>query len=190
MRLLLNWFVCAALLGPGCTAMSPSAPTRPEGPSEAGEVHGFVRSCESSVFGDLGAGWRRDAVITGPAAFLARGYEDDSKRLFRTRPGRATAFKVLLVITGDRPITVSVRTPGAALFYNPSKWGPSNHVSFRAGDEVTRFEPCRGPDQPSTQFNGAFLVRRPMCVPVEVRVGDEDPVLVSLSFGMGKCPAS
>ena len=121
-RLLLNWFVCAALLGPGCTAMSPSAPTRPEGPSEAGEAHGFVRSCESSVFGDLGAGWRRDAVIAGPAAFLARGYEDDSKRLFRTRPGRATAFKVLLVIAGDRPITVSVRTPGTALFYNPSKW--------------------------------------------------------------------
>jgi hypothetical protein len=186
-KLLLSWWVCAALLGVGCTAI-PSAPPRPEGPSEAVGPHGFVRSCESSVFGDLGAGWRRDALIAGPVAFVgARGYEDDPKRSFRTRPGRATAFKVLLVITGDRPILVSLRTPGAALFYNPSKWGLSNNVPFRAGDEATRFEPCRDANQPSTQFNGGFLVRRPMCVPVEVRVRDEEPVLVSLSFGTGKC---
>jgi hypothetical protein len=148
-----------------------------------------VRSCDSSVSGDLGADWRRDAVLAGPVAFVgARGYEDDPKRLFfADDPAMARAQKVLAVVDGGRPVVVSVQMRDAALFYDPSKWGQSNRVAFRRGDAVTRFEPCLGADQLPTQFNGGFLVRRPICVLVEVRVEDEEPILVSLSFGMGQC---
>jgi hypothetical protein len=128
-------------------------------------------------------------VLAGPVAFVgARGYEDDPKRSFVARgPRMATAQKVLAVVVGDRPVTVSVQTRDAALFYDPSKWGQSNHVAFRRGDEVTRFEPCIGDDQRSTQFNGGFLVRRPTCVAVKVQIEGGRARVVSLSFGAGTC---
>jgi hypothetical protein len=111
----------------------------------------FVRTCESSVTGDLGAGWCHDAVLAGPVAFVgAKGYADDPERWFVTgSPRMARAQKVLAVVDGDRP----VRARDAALFYDPSEWGQSNRVPFRRGDGVTRFEPCTE-GQKTTQFNG------------------------------------
>jgi hypothetical protein len=183
--------ICAVLLTANCTSgTSEEAPSAEERHLPASPGAGaFVRSCESSVFGDLGAGWRKDAVLAGPVAFVgARGYEDDPKRSFVARGARmATAQKVLAVVAGDRPVTVSVQTRDAALFYDPSKWGQSNHVAFRRGDEVTRFEPCIGVTQRSTQFNGGFLVHRPTCVAVRVQIEGGRARVVSLSFGAGTC---
>lgn len=187
--------MCAALLTAGCTS-SDVAPPREDGrsiaspgASSSADSEVFLRTCESSVSGDLGAEWRRDAVIAGPVALVgARGYEDDPKRLFVSRKaGIATAHKVLAVVLGDRPVLVSVRGPNAALFYDPSKWGQSNRVPFRRGDKVTRFEPCIEDNQRGTQFNGGFLVRRPTCVQVRVQIEDEEPTVASLSFGAGVC---
>jgi hypothetical protein len=183
--------VCAVLLTANCTSGAPEeAPSAEEGHPPASPNAGvFIRSCESSVFGDLGPGWRKDAVLAGPVAFVgARGYEDDAERSFVARgPRMATAQKVLAVVVGDRPVIVSVQTRDAALFYDPNKWGQSNHVAFRRGDEVTRFEPCIGDAQRSTQFNGGFLVRRPTCVAVRVQIEGGRARVVSLSFGAGTC---
>jgi hypothetical protein len=183
--------ICAVFLMANCTSGTSDGATSPGGgfSSASSDAGVFVRSCESSVFGDLGAGWRKDAVIAGPLAFVgARGYEDDPKRLFFARkPGMATAQKVLAVVVGDRPVLVSVQRPNAALFYDPSKWGQSNHVALRRGDEATRFEPCTADSQRSTQFNGGFLVRRPTCVPVKVQIEGGQATIVSLSFGAGAC---
>jgi hypothetical protein len=63
---------------------------------------------------------------------------------------------------------VSLRHPDAALFYDPERWDDRNIARFDAGDPRVRFEPCGG-DQRTTQFKGAFLVRGPARVPVEVR---------------------
>jgi hypothetical protein len=187
--------MCAVVFTANCTS-SNDASSREEGRSIASpgfspipDAGVFVRSCESSVFGDLGADWRKDAVLAGPVAFVgARGYEDDPKRSFVARgPRMATAQKVLAVVVGDRPVIVSVQTRDAALFYDPSKWGQSNHVAFRRGDEVTRFEPCIGDAQRSTQFNGGFLVRRPTCVAVRVQIEGGRARVVLLSFGAGTC---
>jgi hypothetical protein len=187
--------MCAIVLTANC-ASSNDASSREEGRSIASQgsspipdARVFVRSCESSVSGDLGAGWRRDAVLTGPVAFVgARGYEDDPKRLFLVRnPGMARAQKVLAVVDGDSPVVVTLRTRAAALFYDPSKWGQSNRVPFRRGDEVTRFEPCTEDSQRGTQFNGGFLVRRPTCVQVRVQMEGGEPTVASLSFGAGAC---
>jgi hypothetical protein len=59
-------------------------------------------------------------------------------------------------------------------------------MRFEAGDRRVRFEPCGG-DQRSTQFNGAFLMRGPLCVPVEVEVEGGTPAFATLSFGAGDC---
>jgi hypothetical protein len=187
--------LCAVLLTANCTSSEDASP-REEGPSIASpdsspspDAGVFVRSCESSVSGDLGAGWRRDAVLAGPVAFVgARGYADDPKRLFLARdPEMARAQKVLAVVDGDTPVVISLRTRDAALFYDPTEWGQSNRVPFGRGDEVTKFEPCIEDDQKSTQFNGGFLVRRPTCVEVRVRIEGEQPTVASLSFGAGAC---
>ena len=125
--------MCAVVFTANCTSSNDTS-SREEGRSIASpgaspirDASVFVRACESSVSGDLGPGWRRDAVLVGPVAFVgARGYEDDPKRLFLVRdPGMARAQKVLAVVYGDRPVLVSVRTRDAALFYDPSKWGQS-----------------------------------------------------------------
>jgi hypothetical protein len=145
----------------------------------------FVRTCESSVFGDLGADWRRGQIAAGPLVFVgAAGYADDPGDRFAA-PGRlATSQKVLIVVRGARPVEVSVRHPGAALAYDPARWGDRNVVPFGGGDPRVRFEPCGG-DRRWTQFNGAFLLRGPGCVPVEVRPADRGPTVVTISFGAG-----
>jgi hypothetical protein len=186
--------ICAILLTANCTSSDDGS--REEGrfiaspeSSLSPDAGTFVRSCESSVFGDLGTGWRKDAVLAGPVAFVgAGGYADDPKELFFARdPGIARAQKVLAVVDGDSPVVISVRTRDAALFYDPSKWGQSNRVPFRRGDEVTRFEPCTEDGQKSTQFNGGFLVRRPTCVQVRVKMEGGKTTGASLSFGAGVC---
>jgi hypothetical protein len=186
--------MCAVLLTASCTSSDDAFP-REEGRSIASprsssgaDPDVFVRTCESSVSGDLGAGWRRNAVLAGPVAFVGGGYEDDPGGLFLVRaPGMARAQKVLVVVAGDRPVLVSVRRRHTALFYDPSKWGQSNRVPFSRGDDVTRFEPCTEDSQRGTQFNGGFLVRRPTCVQVRVQIEGEEPTVASLSFGAGAC---
>jgi hypothetical protein len=145
----------------------------------------FARTCDSSVFGDLGSDWRRGQIEAGPVVFVgAAGYANDPRKRFAA-PGRfATSQKVLVVVRGSRPVEVSVRHPDAALSYDPARWGDRNVVPFRRGVPAVRFEPCGG-DQRWTQFNGAFLLRGPGCVPVEVRPQDATPISVMISFGAG-----
>jgi hypothetical protein len=146
----------------------------------------FVRSCESSVYGDLGPGWRRDEVAAGPVVFVAaKSYADDPPRRFSAPGDRATLHKVLIVVAGGDPVEVSIDHPDAALAYDEAKWGQRNRMRLEAGDPRVRFEPC--PDQGSTQFNGGILVRGPSCVPVEVEVEGGTPASATLSFGAGDC---
>lgn len=177
----------AALSLLSCTGPGAGEATSPKPISPATGPQAFVRTCESSVYGDLGPRWRRDEVAAGPVVFVAASsYADDAARWFSAPGDRATAHKVLIVVIGDRPVEVSVRHPDAALAYDPRRWGGRNRMRFEAGDPSVRFEPCGG-DQRSTQFNGAFLVRGPSCVPVEVEVEGGTPALTTLSFGAGDC---
>jgi hypothetical protein len=174
-------------LGPAAAASSPAASVSPLR-SIAPDDDLFVRPCESSVYGDLGPGWRRREISAGPVTFVAaRGYADDPERWFSAPAALARTHKVLVVVAGERPVTVSVRHPDAALAYDPERWGQTNTVPFRRGHPRTRFEPCAGDDQRATQFNGGFLLRGPACVPVEVRPQGGDPIFVTLSFGAGEC---
>jgi len=145
----------------------------------------YARTCESSVFGDLGTDWRRGQIAAGPVVFVgAAGYGDDPGERFAAPAELATSQKVLVVVRGGRSVEVSVRHPDAALAYDPSRWGDRNVLPFRRGDPRVRFEPCGG-DQRWTQFNGAFLLRGRGCVPVQVRPQGRDPMFVTISFGAG-----
>jgi hypothetical protein len=179
--------LCAVLLV-ACTSSAPAEPTVP--PSPTGDQTGrtpFVRGCDSSVYGDLGPAWRRGEITAGPVVFVgAAGYADDPEGRFGARGDLATAQKVLIVVTGDRPVVVSVRHPDAALAYDPERWRARNVVPFRLGDPSVRFAPCGG-DQRRTQFNGAFLLTRDACVPVEVRPQAGAPIAATISFGASDC---
>jgi hypothetical protein len=171
---------------PSCTAPPIGEQGAPRDPAPKAERSTFTRTCESSVFGDLGHGWRRGQPAAGPAIFVAAaGYADDPRRWFEGRGELATQQKVLLVVVGRRPVTVSVRGDDALLAYDPARWGDRRLVPFRRGDRSVRFEPC--PEVSSTQFNGGFLVRRPACVEVAVRPDGEDAHSTTLSFGAGSC---
>lgn len=176
----------AALLLFSCTgrgggAVSPSA-SEPTGT----ESRTFVRTCESSVYGNLGPRWRIGEAAAGPVVFVAASsYADDPPGRFSAPGDRATAQKVLIVVLGDASVEISVDHPDAALAYDPAKWGGRNRMRFEAGDVRVRFEPC--PDLRSTQFNGAFLVRGPVCVPVQVWTEGELPDSTTLSFGIPAC---
>jgi hypothetical protein len=166
---------------PPAAAVSPSRSITPDDGL-------FVRTCESSVYGDLGSGWRRREISAGPVTFVAaRGYADDPERWFSAPAELARTHKVLVVVAGERPVILSVRHPDVALAYDPERWGQTNTVPFRRGDPRTRFEPCTGDDRRATQFHGGFLLRGPACVPVEVRPEGGDPIFVTLSFGAGEC---
>jgi hypothetical protein len=166
---------------------APAAPDRgtiPDAPSPAAI---FTRTCDSSVVGSLGTAWRRGEVVAGPVVFVGSGgYAGDPEELFAAPGDRATVQKLLLVIGGGRPVELSVRSPDAALFYDPARWRDRTIVPFRLGDPRVRFEPCGG-DQRWTQFHGGFLVRGPGCVTVEVRVEGDEPIRATVSFGAGAC---
>lgn len=170
-----------------CTSPSSDEPRVRASPTQEHEPGLFVRECESSVSGDLGPRWRRGEIEAGPVVFVAAsGYADDPEAWFGAPGDRATVQKVLIVVAGGRSVTLSVRHPDAALFYDPERWGDRNVVPFRRGDPRVRFEPCGG-DQRHTQFNGAFLLRGEACVPVEVRPQGGPAIFATLSFGAGDC---
>jgi hypothetical protein len=86
-------------------AETPTAVVSSPRPTEvAGTEHipgAFVRGCETSVIGNLGKGWRRDAaaVVVGPLAFFYPGaYADDPKAWFGRHDGGYRSQKVLAVI--------------------------------------------------------------------------------------------
>jgi hypothetical protein len=167
--------------GAAPTVFDPSASSAPP------PVPVFTRTCQNSVAGSLGPAWRRGEVVAGPVVFVgSEGYAGDPGDRFAAPSGRATVQKVLLVIRGGRRVELAMRSPDAAFFYDEARWRDRNVVAFRLGDERVRFEPCGG-DQVWTQFNGGFLVRGPACVPLEVRVQGDDPIIATLSFGAGNC---
>lgn len=185
-------FACTDATSGNVAASSASAPSLPTGPTPASqsttdEATLFVRTCDSSVYGDLGGGWRRREVSARPVTFVgARGYANDPEDWFSAPADLATSQKVLIVVDGERPVTLSVRHRDAALAYDPDRWRLRNTVPFRLGDPLTRFEPCAGNGQ-QTQFNGAFLLKGPACVPVGVRPKGREPISITLSFGAGDC---
>jgi hypothetical protein len=187
----------------GSTAAPPApttvASTRPSGrlaSRSARPVGAFVRTCESSVYGDLGDGWRKRSVVVGPLAFVALRYAATQPAVdFRRRGGRYQGLKALAVVKAGATVTLTV--PAAerrhlSLLYDPAAWKENNQYRIADGDTAVTFRSCPPAQTPlgadGTQFNGGFLVAGPRCATLEVSTPRwRTPRRVAVSFGAGRC---
>jgi hypothetical protein len=197
----------AALVAAGLAGACTAAPaSRPGGssseppavaPTRLPPPAGVVRTCESSVYGELEPGWRRDSVVAGPLAFVSlRQAATWPADQLRKRSGGYPGQKVLAVVETGATVTVTV--PAAerrhlALLYDPSAWAPGDNLYQVAdGDPVVTFEGCRAGESPygadTTQFNGGFVVVGARCATLEVSTPTSSrPRRVPISFGAGRC---
>jgi hypothetical protein len=153
----------------------PSGPTASPEPTttESVDPETFVRTCDSSVYGDLGPRFRGENLTVGPITFVgSAGYETAPPRFFQTAAGRFRPQKILVVVERGSPVTVSI-TPRsrrfASLAYDPALFN-RRFDDPSGGHTTVTFEPCGG-DQPRTQFNGAFVVDAPRCVHLVITYG-------------------
>jgi hypothetical protein len=159
----------------------------------------FVRSCATSVFGDLGRGWRSDdaAAVVGPLALLYPGaYADEPKAWFARHDGAYRSQKVLAVIKQGSVVTVAIAPSArgaASLLYDPGAFWQPRGYEVSDGERAVTFEACSegeaslGPAHSATQFNGGFIVAGSGCVALTAWVGDSAPRRIVLSFGAGEC---
>src|SRR6185436_18047663 len=82
-------------------------------PALADEPEPYVRSCSSTAYGDLGRGWRDNAIAAGHLAFLG-GQARTRSELGPVASGRANPLKVLVVADpGSSPtVTIAPRSRG------------------------------------------------------------------------------
>jgi hypothetical protein len=161
-------------------------------PALADEPEPYVRNCSSSAYGDLGSGWRENAVVAGHVAFLG-GQARTRSELDPVAPGRANPLKVLVVADpGSAPtVTIAPRSRGnAALGYNPIRHN-GRGVPLADGTTSVRFEACtaarsRDAGHRGTQFPGYFLVVRSGCVYVDVATQGKI-IRRALRFGVPRC---
>jgi hypothetical protein len=165
---------------------------------------GFVRTCETSVFGTLDSrGWRAHSVFAGPLTFYyADQFTAQPDSVFAPLAGQDGYYagqKLLVLVRRGAVVTVvipeSIRRE-AALLYDPAAWNDRNAYRIEDGESAVTFKACKkgetapagGPLNAMTQFNGGFVVAGARCVPLEVHVrGDERSISAALPFGSGRC---
>jgi hypothetical protein len=169
-----------------CVRYSNGRALLPGGPfSRPFRIGPALRSCETSVYGNLPTGWEHNSVRAGPFWLVGvRGY---AARAFEpVRPGYYGGVKVLLAV--DNGVTATISVPpseraNVTLRYDRAlmSGGP---WTIRRGRVATTFEACAPGDYPHTQFNGGFLVRGARCAHLEISVqGRPEPMQVAIPFG-------
>ncbi len=174
---------------------SPSASTSPLPPlssvARAARIgpHAFVRTCESSVYGELSRQTvETNSVRAGPLYLIGLpGYAHARASEFRRPNGRLNAVKVLAV--ARRAATLSIAPadrPHASLIYDPHRFSAGR---VERGDYRVTFQVCHPPpDRYGTQFNGGFLVDGVRCIALNVAWdGGAHHRRILASFGAGDC---
>ena len=168
-------------------AESPPATTA-SSPTPSVDSRIYDRTCEASVFGNLGRNWKDDSLVVGPIGFVGLpGAVHIGKRALGVRGDRALPQKILAVVERGGPVTVAVAPASrdvAALIYDPNDFD-NGRMALAQADVSTTFHPC-GADQPRTQFNGALLVLHPTCVRLEITWGSHHR-RVGVPFAGGRC---
>ena len=164
-------------------------------PAFAEEPEPYVRACGTSAYGDLGPGWRENAVVAGRLAFVGMRGPRRAAGLGRVDPGNANPLKVLVVVDpGSRPTLTIARASrlNARLGYNDIRNdGTGRGVPLADGTTSVRFVGCRSvrsrePWNRGTQVPGYFLVTRAGCVDVEVATLGT-VLRRTLRFGVARC---
>jgi hypothetical protein len=160
------------------------------------EADAFVRPCETAVYGELAAGWRKNSIVAGPLAFVyGKDYARPSFAVDRGRNGRYHPIKVLVVVENGAVVTVAIPRAArsyASLFYDEARFGTGGRVHVAQGDEQVTFKACRDGESPyarhETQFNGGFIVAGSRCVPLVLTTNkDASQRRVMFSFAAGDC---
>jgi len=150
------------------------------------------------VYGDLGSGWRKDALAAGPIAFLGLGAPAAD---LAPVEGKYRGLKVLAVVDQGMEVTVSISPPDVghvALLYDQSAFRDDGLYALSDGDRAVTFQACAEGESPfkrfgvadgPTQFNGGFIVDGPRCVTLEV-ASSGSLKQISISFGVGRCGGS
>jgi hypothetical protein len=170
---------CAVMLAACTSGDTAPAPTPPP------HVTGFVRGCDSAVFGHPNM---QNAISIGPLALVgipqARLLPP---RAFRPHHGRYGAIKVLAVVKGREDVTVTVARNDRrtiALLYDLNARANKNGFLFSSGDYHVTFEAC---GDTSLNYNGGFIARRPTCATLQVETVTSSQS-GSLTVGDGSCP--
>ena len=160
------------------------------GPFRVVEATPPVRSCESSVYGELPAGWEAQTVFAGPLGFfdLHRNLLEARYTPLRGTTRRYEAIKVLLLVKGGASATLTVpreERRQVALLYAPPLARGGIGVSVAEGHAAVTFRACpASEDPPYTQFNGGFVVAGARCAQVNVTVeGRSEPFVLRIPFG-------
>jgi hypothetical protein len=165
---------------------------------------GFVRTCETSVFGTLDSrGWHAHSVIAGPLVFYyADQFAEQPDSVFAPLAGRDGFYagqKLLVLVRRGAVVTVVIPASlrrDAALLYDPAAWNDRNAYRIEDGESAVTFRACKkgetapagGPLNAMTQFNGSLVVAGARCVPLEIHVqGEERSIAAALPFGSGHC---
>jgi hypothetical protein len=160
------------------------------GPFRVVEATPPVRSCESSVYGELPAGWEAHTVFAGPLGFfdLYQNLREGRYTPLRGTTRRYEAIKVLLLVRGGESATLTVppdERRQVALLYAPPLAQGGNGVSVAEGHAAVTFHACPATgDLPYTQFNGGFVVAGARCAEVDVSVeGRAETHALRIPFG-------
>jgi hypothetical protein len=152
-----------------------------------------TRSCQQSVYGQLGGDWLQRSYNVGPIHFV--GYDpveaSDPSWLWKPYPDSGQyAVKQLLVIDRGPALTIAVASQDrmdVALSYIPGRFNRHRVTDL---DPAVTFQPCTGSEQtppwaknPYTQFNGGFVFRHPLCAHLTIAVEGRDAVPLALPLG-------
>lgn len=205
-----GWPAVVMVVLAACTSGSRPGPApsgtkivSPPTPTDSPMAEPFVRTCEESVYGDLGSDWRTDSLQAGPIAFVGLGSADGlSTEAFEIVEGKFRSIKVLAVVDVGAEVTVSVPAsdrPHAALLYDPSAFREDGLYALSDGDPEVTFRSCAKGENPflrfgypegPTQFNGALIVDGPRCLRLDVTPAGEPPIAVVIPLGVGSCEGS
>jgi len=189
---------CAALatitLVAGCTSTDPVAIPSAPGPAPTTQVPGpdstassaGSRSTPRSIRCETYESYAvqpiersADDITVGPLTWpgLRKWATGDPSRYGSPAAGE---FKIGAEVARGATVTVAVAPEASAhagLRYG-QRWGytPAQAVSFHA---------CEDGD---TAFIGGFYVKGKRCVPLDVRIGEEPPTRIVVSFFNGACP--
>jgi hypothetical protein len=157
---------------------SPSAPEPSIAPTSRVAAH---RGCDSGASILSGEGWRAEATVVGPAAFVPLAYRFGGTGFERVQPDAAgwRHVKVMMALETGMRVTVAIPPTHRDVGSLTYRGGHDHEVSFVACD------PFPG-TPPETQFSGGFAVRRPVCLPVDVSWSGTT-ARIALDFGVGNC---
>jgi len=155
-------------------------------PALADDPEPYVADCSTSVYGDLGRGWRERALVAGHVAFV--GMKDGYEHWRPPGPG-SWPVKVLVVVDPNSAPTVTIAARSrdhAALGYNRIRHD-GRGVPLARGTTSVVFRACRldrfrEPWNRGTQFAGYVLVSGRRCVHVDVATAGK-VLSRKLSFG-------